>query len=472
MVVKSAGEAVLGPVTATVLVVDDEESFHRDITRFLKDYRVFKAYNGYDAVEILQRKHVDIVVLDLNMPGKDGLELLEVIRGDHEDVEIIMLTAHTSLSSAVEAVKKGAFDFLAKDYENYRKLDEHIKRALIHRQRKRERIEQKSRNAWIHDAFDLLRRTRSGAMRDVLDVVAKIAETPLTVLLEGESGVGKEILARYVHRCSERAGGPFVTVNVSTMPGTLIESQLFGHVKGAFTGADRTRVGKFELAEGGTIFLDEIGELSGEVQVKLLRVLQEREVERLGAREPSPVDVRVVAATNKCLRDEVAAGRFREDLYYRLNVVRLEIPPLRERMEDLPDLVALLTHKQAAILNRDAPRFSDDAMAVLNRYTWPGNVRELENLIMRLVALHAGEVIAADDIPTEYCLPALYEDAQREAEGGDADGNEQRLYFLARDQFERYLVRLMVNRFKGDKRAAAKALGVSYSTVKQKWRDS
>ncbi len=471
-VLRHEDDAPALPVRPSVLVVDDEESFHRDVARFLKNYRVLKAYNGWDAIDVLSQHHVDVVLLDLNLPDKNGLQLLDTIRGEHEDVEVIIITAHTSLRSAVSAVKKGAFDFIAKDFESYQKLDEHITRALIHRRRKRERIEAQSRHAWIHDAFDLLRRTPSKRVKEVLAVADKVAKTPLTVLLEGESGVGKEIFARYVHRFSDRAEEPFVTVNVATMPTTLVESHLFGHVKGAFTGADRTNVGKFELADGGTVFLDEVGELEPQTQVKLLRVLQEREVERLGAREPSPVNVRVIAATNKRLKEEVAAGRFREDLYYRLNVVRLPIPPLRERIEELPGLVSLLTTKHAAIMNRDAPKYSDDVLAILTKYSWPGNVRELENLIMRLVALHAGETIQPDDIPTEYCLPALYNLAKQAAEEGKPGSKEQRVYFLARDQFERYLVRLTVNRFNGDKRAAARALGVSYSTVKEKWRET
>jgi len=460
------------PTRPSVLVVDDEESFHRDLARFLKGYRVLKAYNGWGAIDVLAQHHVDVVLLDLNLPDKNGLQLLDTIRGDHEDVEVIIITAHTTLRDAVTAVKKGAFDFVAKDLESYQKLDEHITRALIHRRRRRERIEAQSRHAWIHEAFDLLRRSESAPVKEVLKVADKIAQTPLTVLLEGESGVGKEIFARYVHRYSDRAEAPFVTVNVAAMPPTLVESHLFGHVKGAFTGADRTVVGKFELADGGTVFLDEIGELEPQTQLKLLRVLQEREVERVGAREASPVNVRVIAATNKRLKAEVDAGRFREDLYYRLNVVRLPIPPLRERLEELPALISMLTAKHAAIMNRDAPTFSDEVIDIFTKYTWPGNVRELENLIMRLVALHAGEKIQPDDVPTEYCLPSLYNRAKQAAEDGKGSGKkEDRLYFLARDQFERYLVRLTVNRFNGDKHAAARALGVSYSTVKEKWRE-
>ena len=454
----------------TILVVDDEETFHEIISRYLKDYRVLRAYNGWQALEVLGQHHVDVVFLDLNLPDTTGIKLLEQMRAERDDLEVIVITAHSEIKHAVETVKRGAFDFLAKSFENYQHIREHIDRALEHRRQKREQIEVRTRQQWLRDAFALVDRSPSETMQSVTRLARKIADTPITVLLEGESGVGKEILARYIHAYSDRAGGPFVGVNLSAVPGQLLESHLFGHVKGAFTGADRAQIGKFELAEGGTLFLDEIGELEMSAQVKLLRVLQEREVERVGAREPSPIDVRVLAATNKDLSAEVAAGRFREDLYYRLNVVRLPIPPLRDRRDDIPELVRLHACKHAEGMRREPPTFTRDAMQVLMHYDWPGNVRELENLVMRLVAIHPGKAIVADDIPPEYCLSTLNSLANRAARRGGKDSQEQRLYFLARDQFERYLVRLMVNRCRGDKRAAARELGVSYSTVKEKIR--
>ena len=264
-----------------------------------------------------------------------------------------------------------------------------------------------------------------------------------------------------------------MAVHIAAQPATLLESNLFGHVKGAFTGADRARVGKFELADSGTLFLDEIGEIDADAQVKLLRVLQERTVERVGAAESAAVDVRLIAATNKTLRDEAAAGRFREDLFYRLNVIPIVVPPLRERKEDLPALLALLMRKHAMNVGREVPEFSAEAMLALQCYDWPGNVREAENFVMRLIVREAGPEISLDDIPTEYRLQSLSGIADAVIRDTEAEtGDEQRLYFLARDQFERYLVRLMINRCQGDKRAAARALGVSYSTVKEKSRGS
>jgi two-component system response regulator HydG len=455
---------------ATILVVDDEESFHDVVDRYLTGFRVIKAYNGWETIEALNQHHIDVVLLDLNLPDTPGMKLLDYIRSERDDVEVIVITAHSEIPNAVTAIKRGAFDFLAKTYENYQHLGEHIERALIHRRWRREQIVANAKLQWLRDAFLLLEETRAPAMQAVIRLARQVANTPLTVLLEGESGVGKEILARYIHACSERASAPLVAAHLAAVPHSLLESQLFGHVKGAFTGADREQMGKFELADGGTLFLDEIGELDANAQVKLLRVLQEREVERIGAREPSPVDVRVVAATNKNLQEEVAAGRFREDLFYRLNVVRVTIPPLRDRKDDLPGLLHLLGTKHAVIMGRDVPSFADDALAALRNYEWPGNIRELENLVMRLVAVTPSDTIMADDIPPEYCLATLNQFAEQAVTVGTSDEKETRIYFLARAQFERYLVRLMVNRCHGDKRAAARALGVSLTTVKEKSR--
>jgi DNA-binding NtrC family response regulator len=456
----------------TVLIVDDEQSFHDVVERHLCDFRTIAAYNGWQAKEALRAHHIDVVLLDLHLPDVNGLALLDEIRAGRDDLEVIIVTAHSEIPLAVEAVKRGAFDFLAKTYENYQHLSEHIGRALRNRQARWQALLANSRQQWLSDAFQTLEETRSGHMQRVLELVRQVSDTPLTVLMEGESGVGKEIMARYIHTLSSRAKAPFVGVHLAAIPATLLESQLFGHVKGAFTGADRECVGKFELANGGTLFLDEIGELDANAQVKLLRVLQEREVERIGAREPAPVDVRVIAATNKNLQEQMTKGHFREDLYYRLNVVRVSVPPLRERLEDLPALIELLCAKQASIMGRPVPRFSESALEVLRDCEWQGNIRELENLIMRLIAVSPTPYIAAEDIPPEYCIGSLENLVERAARHDpDADA-KSRPYFLARDRFERYLVRLTVNQYRGDKHAAAEALGISLSTVNQKLRDT
>ena len=454
----------------TVLVVDDEESFHRNIAKYLGHYRRINAYTGWQALEALSKHHVDVVLLDLNLPDTTGFQVLEQIRKERDDIEVIMCTAHSEIRNAVEAVKKGAFDFLVKSYENYQNIHEHIRRALEYRRTKRELLESRTHKNWLREAFHLLENTRSDMLSLVVRLARRVADTPLTVLIEGESGVGKEVLARYVHSCSDRADGPFVTVNVSAVPPTLLGSYWFGHVKGAFTGADRTNIGKFELADGGTLFLDEVGELDGDAQLKLLRVLQEREIERLGANEPTPVNVRVLAATNKRLHDEVKFGRFREDLYFRLNVLHVTVPPLRDRPEDLPELARLLLRKHAGMMGRgEAPGLGVGALEVLRRYDWPGNIRELENLMMRLVALAPRTEIREDDIPPEYWLPTLNQVADDFVARPEARSN---LFHLATQQFQRYLIRLMIARSHGNKRLAARALGISYTTLKDKLREA
>jgi DNA-binding NtrC family response regulator len=453
----------------TVLVVDDEESFHRNIAKYLGSYRRINAYTGWQALEALSKHHVDVVLLDLNLPDTTGFHVLEQIRKERDDIEVIMCTAHSEIRNAVEAVKKGAFDFLVKSYENYQNIHEHIRRALEYRRTKRELIESRTQKNWLREAFSLLENTRSDMLSLVVRLARRVADTPLTVLIEGESGVGKEVLARYIHSRSDRAEGPFVAVNVSAVPPTLLASYWFGHVKGAFTGADRTNIGKFELADGGTLFLDEVGELDGEAQLKLLRVLQEREIERLGANEPTPVNVRVLAATNKRLHEEVKLGRFREDLYFRLNVLHVTVPPLRDRSEDLPELARLLLRKHAGLMGRgEAPGLGVGALEVLRRYDWPGNIRELENLMMRMVALAPRTEIREDDIPPEYWLPTLNQVADDFVARPEA---RQNLFYLATQQFQRYLIRLMIARSHGNKRLAARALGISYTTLKDKLRE-
>jgi DNA-binding NtrC family response regulator len=454
----------------TVLVVDDEESFHRNIAKYLGHYRRINAYTGWQALEALSKHHVDVVLLDLNLPDTTGFHVLEQIRKERDDIEVIMCTAHSEIRNAVEAVKKGAFDFLVKSYENYQNIHEHIRRALEYRRTKRELLESRTHKNWLREAFGLLENTRSDMLSLVVRLARRVADTPLTVLIEGESGVGKEVLARYIHSRSDRADGPFVTVNVSAVPATLLGSYWFGHVKGAFTGAERTNIGKFELADGGTLFLDEVGELDGEAQLKLLRVLQEREIERLGANEPTPVNVRVLAATNKRLHEEVKFGRFREDLYFRLNVLHVTVPPLRDRPEDLPELARLLLRKHAGLMGRgEAPGLGVGALEVLRRYDWPGNIRELENLMMRMVALAPRTEIREDDIPPEYWLPTLNQVADDYVARPEAKAN---LFYLATQQFQRYLIRLMIARSHGNKRLAARALGISYTTLKDKLREA
>ncbi len=448
-----------------MLVVDDEPALHETVARYLKGYRRVPAYNGWQAKQALGKHHIDVVLLDLNLPDTTGLKLLEEIRAERDDVEIIILTSHSELHNAVAAVKAGAFDFLAKSYENFQRIDEHVQRALENRRRRRMDILARADES-VRDSLALLEKTRSPELAEVMRLLRQVANTPLTVLVEGESGVGKELLARYIHVNSDRAAAPFVPVNMAAIPSSLIESTLFGHEKGAFTDADRQRLGKFELADGGTLFLDEVGDLAPDAQAKLLRALQEREIERLGGAEPAPINVRVVAATNKDLEAEVIAGRFREDLWFRLNVVRLRVPPLRQRRADVRELVQLLAARHARHMGRAVPFFTKEAIGALESYAWPGNVRELENLVMRMVALHSGGNVRMSDIPVEYCVEHLGNLALHFARRSRDE--DRSLYALACDHFERYFVRHMVERSGGNKAEAARRLGVSYATVKNK----
>jgi len=466
-----AAELPKGPNTGgkkrtTVLVVDDEPAYQESISRHLGGYRRISAFNRIQALEALRRHSVDVVLLDLNLPDTTGVKLLGEIRSERDDVEVIVITSHADLPNAVACVKAGAYDFLAKTYENYQQITQHIERALEHRRRKRAESLGRADDD-LREAIMLLEATRASDMQEIVKILSQVAATPLTVLIEGESGVGKELLARYVHLRSDRAAAPFVPVNLAAIPATLIESTLFGHEKGAFTSADRQRLGKFELADGGTLFLDEVGELAPDSQAKLLRALQEREVERIGGAEPSPVDVRVVAATNKDLEAQVVAGKFREDLWYRLNVVRLKVPPLRNRKGDIPPLIDLLARRHGRNMGKEAPRFHDEALGALVQYNWPGNVRELENLVMRMVALHPGREVNLADIPPEYCVEQLGAIAMWYAER-HRDEEKMSLYSLARDHFERYFVRHMLERCGGNKAETARRLGVSYATVKNK----
>jgi DNA-binding NtrC family response regulator len=413
---------------------------------------------------MIKQHHVDVVLLDLSLPDGTGLQLLKEWRAERDDFEVVVITSHAELANAVECVKAGAFDFVAKTFETYQRIRDHVERALEHRRNRRAFME--SRDDRHRDGLAQLEASRSPLMQEALRHLRMVAPTPLTVLLEGESGVGKELMARWVHVHSTRAAGPFVAVNMAAIPHNLVESTLFGHEKGSFTGAERQRLGKFELADGGTLFLDEVGELDIAAQAKLLRALQEREVERLGGVEPVPVDVRIVAATNRDLEADVLAGRFRKDLWFRLNVVRLRVPPLRQRAEDLPDLVATLARRHGGAMNREPPVFSAEALRALSSYSWPGNVRELENLVMRLVAMRPGGQVRIEDIPPEYCLEHLGQLAVHLAQQDER--NDRSLYDLATAHFERYLVRHMIERCHGNKTEAARSLGISYSTLKTK----
>ncbi len=442
------------PDALTVLVVDDEPSNLSSIEKiFQKDgMRVITAPSARAALDLLRTHRIDVVLTDLMMPAVSGLELLKAIRQAAPDVEVVLMTAYGTVETAVQAMRDGAYDFVEKPLKRMtivktvRKAAERRTLTLENRQLKQELS--------VLTGREIV--GTSPALRRVLDIVLQAAPSSATVLVLGESGTGKELLARYIHQHSARASAPFVAVNCSAIPETILEAELFGHERGAFTGAHARREGRFAKADGGTLFLDEIGELSPGVQVKLLRVLQEGEYEPVGG-DTVRADVRVVAATNKDLRAEVAAGRFREDLYYRLNVIAITAPPLRTRREDIPLLVDHFLGIYCKKNNKTRLGVSKEVTAKLMDYSWPGNVRELENVIERAVVLCRSDRLGFDDLP----------DTIRESEPAESSSITFSVG-TALDEVERRLIRETLRHAKGDKSVAAQLLGISTRTIYRK----
>ena len=381
----------------TVLVVDDEKNTREGLGRALRrDYEVVLAESADAAIQTLGERPVDVMLSDVRMPGMDGLGLLREARRLHPDLVVIMLTAYGSVETAVEAMKVGAADFLTKPV-NLDHLDITISKAVRQRALESENRALKSR---LDSKFGLENIVGSSpAMERLFDIVRQAAPTQATVLIEGASGTGKELVAQAIHRLSARAAGPFVAVHCAALSSSLLESELFGHEKGAFTGAVVQRKGRFEMAHGGTLFLDEISEIEPSVQVKLLRVLEERRFERVGGVDTVEVDIRIVAATNRDLRKYVEEGKFREDLFYRLDVVEIKMPPLKERGGDIALLCNRFMKEFAEVNARPVSRFAPEAAAILQAYSWPGNVRELRNTIEKMVVLARGDTLAVEDVP-------------------------------------------------------------------------
>ncbi|MCF8032630.1 MAG: sigma-54 dependent transcriptional regulator [Desulfarculaceae bacterium] len=379
-----------------ILIVDDEKNYLVVLQALLAEsgYEVFTANGGAQALAQAAEDEPDLVITDMRMPSMTGVELIRRLKERFPDVLIIVMTAYGTVENAVEAMKAGAVDYISKPFENTELLLTVQKALKMRRLLAQNRLLKEELKGFGEIIGD------SKAMREVYELIDKVAATRATVLLTGESGTGKELIARAIHVRSPRAEEPFVAVNCMALTETLLESELFGHEKGSFTGASTRRKGRFEVAHGGTLFLDEVGEMGSALQVKLLRVLQERTFERVGGNQPIKVDVRIVAATNRDLAVAVEEGSFREDLFYRLNVVRIELPPLSKRKEDLPALVAHFVNKYAAEVGRTAPEVSQEAMEVIYQHPWPGNVRELENAIERAVIL-AGGRITPSDLPLE-----------------------------------------------------------------------
>jgi DNA-binding NtrC family response regulator len=383
-------------LSGTILVADDDT----DIRDILKDTlnslgaRIITAANGQECLDRVEVDAPDLILLDIEMPIKNGLQVLQELRQRGSDTTVTMITAYGTVERAVQAMKQGAYDFITKPFD----LDHIV--LTVEKALERERL----KRGLEHFAVEAGERYRlvgggSPTMRQAIDTAKKAAVSRSTVLLLGESGTGKEVFARAIHNWSERKREPFIAINCVGLSRELLESELFGHEKGAFTGAHQLKKGKMELAHGGTIFLDEVGDISAELQTKLLRFLQERELERVGGTQPIPVDVRVIAATNRDLASAIKEGRFREDLFYRLNVIPIALPPLRERKEDIPVLAEYFLRRTAAETKKNVIGISEDAQAMLVAYEWPGNVRELANAIERAVVLGQGPEISTYDLP-------------------------------------------------------------------------
>lgn len=386
-----------------ILIVDDELNMRLVLQAMLKKegYEILLASDGMEALSVLKQNDVSVVISDLKMPRMDGMELLEKATQLWPSTPIIIITAHGTIATAVDALKKGAFDYITKPFEQDELkgvIDKAVKTSTLNEEEVIFRPDD-------IDRFGII--GNSEVMKGIYDIIKKVAPTTTTVMITGETGTGKELIANAIHRNSPRSRNPFIKINCAAIPENLMESELFGFEKGAFTGAVTGKPGKFELAHKGTLFLDEVGEISREMQVKMLNVLQDHHFERVGGLKTIKVDVRLITATNRNLAQDVKDGKFREDLFYRLNVLPVHVPPLRERKEDIQLLIEYFLDKFNRKLERSVRGIDADAMMLLERYDWPGNIRELENFVERLVLMAGGDVISPDDIPQEWRSAAL-----------------------------------------------------------------
>ncbi len=443
---------------ARILVADDEEGVRSFLAEALEfeGHTVTTAADGDEAARILARQGVDLLLTDLRMPGLDGLSLLRKVREEQPDVEVVVLTAVGTVESAVAAMKAGAFDYLLKPVGSPAELRLTVARALERRALLNWKTGARQSTGEVELTWG------APAMAPVVEALRKVAPTQATVLLVGESGTGKEVTARALHQWSERADGPFVAVNCAALTETLLESELFGHEKGAFTGAVAQRRGRIELAQGGTFFLDEVGELKAELQAKLLRVLQERRFERVGGTRTLEADVRWVAATNRDLKAMMARGEFREDLYHRLAVFPIRLPALRERREDLRPLAELLLRRIGEELGRPGLRLSAEALARLEAFAWPGNVRELRNALERAAILADGVVVEPRHLWLDPTGTARPEEAPM--------GEEGRLPSLTLEELERRAIEQAIADEAGNRKRAAQRLGIGLRTLYDKLR--
>jgi DNA-binding NtrC family response regulator len=441
----------------TLLIVDDDERMRESLTALLRrELRVLRAATGEAALQMMEKESVDLMILDAHLPGISGFEVLKIAKENYPNVEVIATSEVRELDVAIEAMRLGAYHYISKDVDLEtlpRLIANASERQDLNRDVVRLREEVAERNSDREFVVGPSQTTRG-----ILDLVQKVAKLSATILILGESGTGKELLARLIHREMGKPNAPFVAVNLAAIPKELVESTLFGHEKGAFTGAIRQQLGKFELASGGTLFLDEIGDLRYELQAKLLRAVQEGEIERVGGTHPIKTDIRLIAATNVDLEKAVKEGRFREDLYYRLNVIPFRMPALRERLEDMPELARFFLRRYNMKFRKSIQGIADSTLQILGSYWWPGNIRELENLIERLVAVSDKDWITDEDLPYELHV------AQLDTQGPTGENLLER----AVSTFERNFIIRALEKSGWNVTGTARALGIPLSTLKFK----
>jgi DNA-binding NtrC family response regulator len=447
--------------TESILIVDDEKNLRLLLRRLLEEagYRVREARDGPEALSIAEGEGIDLCLLDFRLPGMDGLEVMRRLTTVSPATTVVMMTAYGTVPSAVAALRAGAYDYLLKPFDDNAAVLSAVGRALERDRLRRENLYLSQELADRLHFRGIVGRGK--AMQEVMGLARQVAESNASVLLYGESGTGKELMARYIHLNSRRREHPFVVLNCSAYAEGVIESELFGHEKGSFTGAIGQKKGRFELAHKGTLFVDEVGELAPTTQVKLLRVLQEQEFERVGGTQTIKVDVRIISATNKDLRSAVAQGRFREDLFYRLDVVSIPLPPLRERGDDIPSLAYYFLERYAKEMGKKVDRIDDDAMEALGRYAWPGNIRELENIIERAVVLTRGRSIGAEQLPETVRLPSPARNVRSLVKEG------QPLTQIV-EGLEREIIAQTLDHFLGSQSRAARSLGIKRTTLRYK----
>jgi nitrogen regulation protein NR(I) len=460
----------------TILIVDDDKSIRYSLKRMLEgNFSILTAQNGEEALNQAKKNLPDLVIMDIKMPGRNGIDILREIKTIDPKSLVIMMTAYGTTETAIEAMKYGAFDYILKPFP-IPQMRDLVEKAISLRKMMKEEVNYSTTEGSEADGEQII--GSSSKMQEIYKMVGQVAPSDITVLLRGESGTGKELLARAIYHHSLRSNQPLLPVNCAAIPDTLLESELFGHEKGAFTGASSRRIGKLEQCQGGTIFLDEIGDMSLSTQAKLLRIIQERTFERLGGMDTIKVDVRIIVATNKDLEEAISNGRFREDLYYRLNVVSMNIPPLRERKEDIPELVSYFIRKFNRELKKGIVGITPTAMKKITSYGWPGNVRQLENVLKRGMVLCQGEWILEDHLllekgwgrreteevlskrPVEDLLDVLFEELSK---GSVASQNLDMISIL-----ERGLILRALQKTKGNQVQAAQLLGINRSTLRSK----